>query len=69
MESWLREAPVPLSASDEIPSKIYCIQVWAVSQQKGIDKSGRIQGQTLRCTVGLERLIGEERKKRKMQHR
>lgn len=32
-------------------------------QQKGIGKSVRIQGEALRFTLGLERLIGEERKK------
>lgn len=52
-----------LNASNEIPSKICCFQFWAVSQQKGTDKSGRIQGETSRYSVGLERVIGEGGKK------
>lgn len=54
IKSQLREALVPLSDSNEIPSKICCFWLWAVSQQKGTDKSGRIQGETSRCSVGLE---------------
>lgn len=40
------------------------MQFWAASQLKGLDKSGRIQGKAPRGTIGPERLIGEERKKK-----
>lgn len=60
----MAEGSTGLNASDAIPSKIYCIQFWAVSQQKDTYKSGRIQGEAPRCTVGPGRLIGTERKKK-----